>query len=64
VDGTGEGSEAYANQIREWLPLASADPAVFDVCREVYLHQKREDPAAIAAFLKWSKKLDRPVVPR
>ena len=61
VNGKVDGSPATGKFIRSgitgWLPLAAADPAVYEVCRKVYVNQGTDSFLTLARLLKWEKKL-------
>jgi hypothetical protein len=55
VDGGGNGGDRFESAaVYGWVPLTSADPAVYDACRDVYLNRGREDFKSVARLLRWS----------
>jgi hypothetical protein len=54
VDGSGDNDQFEGAAVSGWVPLTSADPAVYDACRDVYLNRGKEDFKSIARLLRWN----------
>ena len=59
VDGSRTSEKFEMAAVTGWLPLAEADPAVYEACRAVYIARDKDSFPALARLLKWEKLLSQ-----